>query len=164
VHQRVLILQTLVMSDLLSSDRLERLVDAELKTQLGEALQPADLFTTLQNSIWAEVLQPAKGTLEIGTLRRALQRQHLTLLSNMVLRNNLQALDNAQTVPDLIAAFSTAGAPEESRTLAWYHLRKLRSLLDQAVKRPIDDLATRAHLEQSRDRITKILDASLQSQ
>jgi len=164
VHQRVLILQTLVMSDLLSSDRLERLVDAELKTQPGEALQPADLFTTLQNSIWAEVLQPAKGTLEIGTLRRALQRQHLTLLSNMVLRNNLQALDNAQTVPDLIAAFSTAGAPEESRTLAWYHLRKLRSLLDQAVKRPIDDLATRAHLEQSRDRITKILDASLQSQ
>jgi type IV pilus biogenesis protein CpaD/CtpE len=60
----------------------------------------------------------------------------------------------------------TATVPEDARTLAWYELRGLRKGLDRAMKKQDKNLDTytKAHLEETRDRITKALDAQLQSQ
>lgn len=139
VHDLVLFVQSAVLSDLLSSDRLTRMKDIELKSKPGESLTIPELFNTLQTGIWTEVLQP-KGKLEISSLRRGLQRQYVNFLTAMVLRK--------------------VDVPEDARTLAWYKLKQL----DQQLKRVrSDDEYTRAHLLETRDRIEKALNAPLQA-
>ncbi|MEA5575525.1 zinc-dependent metalloprotease [Anabaena sp. UHCC 0451] len=138
IHDLVLFVQSIVLSDLLSSDRLSRMKDIELKSKPGKALTIPELFTTLQTGIWTEVLQP-KGKLKISSLRRGLQRQYVNFLTAMVLRK--------------------ADVPEDARTLAWYKLKQL----DQQLKRvKSDDEYTKAHLLETRDRIEKALNAPLQ--
>ena len=166
IHERVLFLQSLVLSDLLSSQRLNRLRNTELKTAPGAALTLPELFDTLQTGIWHEVLQADRHPLQISSFRRALQRQHMNTLINLALRNSNAALQNAQTLPDLILALETADAPEDARTLAWYELRQLRDALRSTVRKQHGklDIYTQAHLEEAYDRISKALDANLQSQ
>ncbi|WP_413176038.1 zinc-dependent metalloprotease [Anabaena azotica] len=138
VHDLVLFVQSTVLSDLLSGDRLSRMKDIELKSQKGAALSLPELFGTLQTGIWTEVLQP-KGKLKISSLRRGLQRQYVNFLSAMVLRK--------------------VDVPEDARTLAWYKLKQLNGELRRMNS---DDEYTKAHLLETRDRIEKTLNAPLQ--
>jgi hypothetical protein len=69
VYDLVLFVQSTVLSDLLSGDRLSRMKDIELKSAKGEALSLPELFGTLQTGIWTKVLQP-KRKFKISSLRR----------------------------------------------------------------------------------------------
>jgi Met-zincin/Domain of unknown function (DUF5117)/Domain of unknown function (DUF5118) len=138
IHNLVLFVQSAVLGDLLSGDRLSRLKDIELKSKAGQSLTLPELFDTLQNGIWTEVLQP-KGKLKISSLRRGLQREYLNLLMAMVLRKE--------------------GVPEDARTLAWYKLQQLNSKLRGVNS---EDEYTKAFLLETRDRIEKTLNAPLQ--
>jgi hypothetical protein len=138
VHDLVLFVQSIVLSDLLSSDRLTRMKDIELKSETGEALTLPELFNSLQEGIWTEVIQP-EGDLKISSLRRGLQRQYVNFLTYMVLRQ--------------------VNVPEDARSLAWYKLKQLNYRLSRVKSR---DEYTRAHLLETRDRIQKTLDSSLQ--
>ncbi|MGB3654215.1 MAG: zinc-dependent metalloprotease [Rivularia sp. (in: cyanobacteria)] len=138
IHDLILYMQNMVLYDLLSSDRLSRLKDIELKSKKGEALTLPELFNTLQDSIWTEVLKPKNKDIEISSLRRGLQRKYLDILSNMVLRK--------------------VNVPEDARTLAWYKLRQLGEKLDDANS---EDEYTKAHLLETRQRISKVLNAAL---
>ncbi|NEQ36264.1 MAG: DUF5117 domain-containing protein [Okeania sp. SIO3I5] len=145
IQDRVLLVQRRILRSLLSNTRLTRLRDLELKTTPDNLLQLPELFETLQNSIWREVLQPTGGAVEISGMRRSLQREHLNLLISIVLRNRR--------------------VPEDARSLAWYELRQLDKDLHKAIKKrrkKMDDY-TRAHLEETRDRIVKTLNAQLDS-
>ncbi len=144
IHDSIYALQSLVLKDLLSGDRLGRLRDIELKSQPGQALTLPELFTTLQQDIWTEVVQPDKQPMKISSLRRALQREHLKIMTNMVLQ--------------------TQDVPEDARTLAWYNLRQLRDKLNKAMSHSgkLDEYS-KAHLEATRDRISKTLNAEIQS-
>lgn len=144
IHDSIYALQSLVLKDLLSGDRLSRLRDIELKSQPGQALTLPELFTTLQQDIWTEVVQPDKQPMKISSLRRALQREHLKILTDMVLGNQ--------------------DVPEDARTLAWYNLRQLRDQLNKAMSHSgkLDEYS-KAHLEATRDRISKTLNAEIQS-
>jgi len=139
VHDSIFLMQSLVLRDLLSADRITRLRDIELKSQPGQALTLPELFDTLQNGIWSEVLQPHQ-PLKISSLRRAVQREYLNILTGMVLR--------------------TEGVPEDAKTLAWYKLRQLENKLKNVNSR---DEYTQAHLLETRDRIKKTLNAQVQS-
>ncbi|BAY13900.1 zinc-dependent metalloprotease [Calothrix sp. NIES-2098] len=144
IHDRILSFQTRILRSLLNSDRLNRLQDIELKTPPGEALSIPELFDTLQKGIWTEVLtleQPKS----ISSIRRSLQREHLKILLEMMLRNT--------------------EAPEDGRTLAWYELRQLQTAIDSRLKQFGEnlDISTLAHLEVSSDRITKALNAQILS-
>ncbi|MBD2178488.1 zinc-dependent metalloprotease [Pseudanabaena sp. FACHB-1998] len=165
ILERILSLQTLVLSDLLSSDRLQRLRDTELKTNAGEALTLPELFDTLQQSIWSEVLTPTNDMTQISSLRRSLQRQHMNLLVNLALRNRL-SFDKIDNFLDLIVGIQTSNPPEDARTLAWYQLRQLRDRLANVLRDRGDklDTYTKAHLEEASDRLTKAIDAKLLSQ
>lgn len=145
IYDRVLLLQAVMLHDLLSNERLSRLRDAELRTHANQALTIPDLFNFLQTTIWQEVLQP-QDNLKLSSLRRGLQREHLNLLVQIVLRK--------------------VQVPEDARTLAWYELKQLRSGLENTLRRKAKemDVYTRAHLEETSDRIAKALDAKLQSQ
>ena len=144
IHDSIYTLQSLVLKELLSSDRLSRLRDIELKSPPKQALTLPELFTNLQNGIWTEVVEPDKKSMQISSLRRALQREHLDVMTKMVLR--------------------TVEVPEDARTLAWYNLRQLRDKLNKSLshKGKLDDY-TKAHLEETRDRVDKTLKAEIQS-
>lgn len=143
IHDSVNLMQSLVLKELLSGDRLVRLRDIELKSEPGTVLTLPELFDTLQNDIWTEIIQTNRRT-DINSLRRALQREHLKILTAMVLRNS--------------------SVPEDARTLAWYKLRQLRGHLNRTLSRSSKfDEYTKAHLEETRDRIEKTLNAQMQS-
>jgi hypothetical protein len=145
IHDSISFLQNRVLGNLLSDDRLTRLQDIELKSPPNQALTLPELFKTLEDSIWTEVLKPEDEPLKISSLRRSLQRSYLNRLTSMVLR--------------------TSQVPEDARTLAWYRLRELNKSLSKAIRRYGNsmDTYTKAHLEETRSRINKILDADIQS-
>ncbi|MBD2339240.1 zinc-dependent metalloprotease [Calothrix sp. FACHB-156] len=144
LHDRILQFQSRVLRSLLDSDRLSRLQDIELKTQPGEFLSIPELFESLQQGIWKEVFTTAEPK-PISSLRRSLQREHLNILLEMILRNT--------------------NTPEDGRTLAWYELRQLQTAIDNKLKQLSDnlDISTLAHLQVTSDRITKALNAQLLS-
>jgi len=163
IYNRILFLQSVVLSDLLSADRLARLRDAELKNRPGEMLTLPELFDTLQNDIWTELLQ-RQPTIQISALRRGLQHQYTNTLINMTLRNP-DAIENATNLPELVLALETANAPEDARVLARYHLVQLQDAIAITLLQSYTlDTLTRAHLEAIQDRINKALNAPLRSQ
>jgi hypothetical protein len=145
IHERVLSFQRYVLRSLLDNERLYRIQDIELKTPSEQALTLPELFDTLQQGIWKEVLTTPE-LKSISSIRRSLQREYLDILLEMVLHN----LD----------------APEDGRTLAWYELHQLQSAIDTQLKQfsKQADVYTLAHLQFSSDRITKALNAQLVSQ
>ena len=145
IGDRITFLQRFVLRVLLSPMRLVRLRDAELKSAPETALKLPEVLDTVQQDIWQEVLQPKDKKLEISTFRRSLQREHLAILIGMVLRKT--------------------NVPEDARSLAWYELRQLREGLSKSI-RNLDrkaDAYTRAHLEETRDRISKVLNSQILS-
>ena len=139
VHARVLALQKGVLDRLLHPIVLGRVLDAEVKDP--DPFTISMLFSGLQDSIWEET----KGTgaaLNINSYRRALQRDHLSRMSGMVLR--------AQ--PDL---------PEDARTMARLSLTGLRTQIRGALARPAVKMPveTKAHLQESLARIDEVLSA-----
>ncbi|MDX2097167.1 MAG: zinc-dependent metalloprotease [Leptolyngbyaceae cyanobacterium bins.59] len=143
IYDRIFFLQRFVLADLLSPDRLARLRDAEMKSRPGEALTIPELFQTLQSKIWQESLEADASKAHLSSLRRAIQRDYLETLTDMVLRRY--------------------PVPDDARTVAWYQLRQLRDSLGSALRRSDLDTYTRAHYEESRDRIVKALEAPLQA-
>jgi len=81
--------------------------------------------------------------IKISSLRRALQREYLQIITGMVLRIEY--------------------VPEDARTLAG-KLRQLQGQLNKTLSNAgrLDDY-TQAHLEETRDRINKTLNAQIQS-
>ena len=145
IGDRITFLQRFVLRVLLSPMRLARLRDAELKSSPESALRLPEVLDTVQKNVWQEVLKPTNKKMEISTFRRSLQREHLAILIGMVLRKT--------------------NVPEDARSLAWYELRQLREGLSKSI-RNLDrnaDAYTRAHLEETRDRISKVLNSQIQS-
>jgi hypothetical protein len=166
VYERVLALQAMVLSDLMYADRLARLRDLEFKATDDNVLTMADLYSSLHEGVWGEVAHAGETPPRISSLRRGLQRHHLNQLANLVLRRSFWDALSAQSFTDFMALASTLGAPEDARVLARYQLREIRQEVQSTLNRYGDDLAitTRAHLEDVRDRITQVLDASLVGQ
>jgi hypothetical protein len=164
VYERVLALQTTVLSDLMYADRLNRLRDVEFRASGDDTpLTMAELYASLHDGVWSEVADGSDRAPRITSLRRGLQRHHLNQLSNLVLRRGFWDALSTQSFTDFMALASTVGAPEDARVLARYQLRQIRQEVQDSLGRYGDDLeiTTRAHLEDVRDRITQVLDASL---
>jgi hypothetical protein len=144
ILESVLFLQQATLYDLMSYRRLARLRDGEVKNAPDQVLTIPELFDTLQTTIWGDVLNPS-GDVRLSSLRRALQREHMNLLTAMVLRK--------------------ANVPEDARTVARYELKQLRQGINGAIRKVNKkDVYTLAHLEESRDRLSKAIDAPLQSE
>ncbi|MGF1491682.1 MAG: zinc-dependent metalloprotease [Microcoleaceae cyanobacterium] len=142
INNRILRRQSWVLRSLLSPTRLSRLHNLELKARPEQVLGLPELFETLQNGIWTEILQQSGS---ISTIRRSLQREHLEILSNIV----------RQPIPDL---------PADAQTLAWYELKQLQKAVEVYLdKNKSADAYTVAHVEVIRDRLNKVLEAQLLS-
>ncbi len=162
VNQYVLSIQRVVLRNLLDAGTLTRIQNNALKVDNGEKpLTQAEVFRTLTEGIWSEY--PVKGVAEgkageSSVIRRNLQRQHVKDLSNIVLGQRSSGF--------LFYFGPSVPMPPDARSLARHHLKELQQRIDHALKdkgMAADDLiTTRAHLEECRERIGRVLTASLQ--
>lgn len=143
IHQQIVSTHRMLLDRLHHPTMLARLQDLEVKyPNPRDTFTMADLFQGLQSSIWSELKSP-RGA-EINSFRRALQREHLKRLSNLVLR-------------------PAPNVPEDASTLARYTLTQLRSQMQQALAASAgQNVATRAHLQESLARIDETLKAQQQ--
>ena len=149
IHEVVLMWQERILTQLLSPLTLTRLLDNELKVAADQdAFTAAELLERLTAAIMTEIdgLEPAEFSNRkpaIPSLRRAVQRAYLDRLSQIALGN--------------------AGAPADCEAVASLQLRDLHTKLDALLAR--DDLAldtySRAHLEDVRGQIDRVLEADL---
>lgn len=140
LHDMVLSLQRSLLDRLLHPVTLSRLLDSEMQVaKPADVFRIGDLFTGLQEEIWSEA---ASGK-PVNSHRRALQREHLRRLTNLVLRD--------------------ASAPEDARTMARYTLSQLQARVRGALARGTGmPLETRAHYSESMARIDECLKAQAQ--
>ncbi|HEX3658752.1 MAG TPA: zinc-dependent metalloprotease [Pirellulales bacterium] len=148
VHEVIAMWQDRVLDHLLSPLTLDRLYDSELKVPAkDDAFTTAELFSRLTKSIFTELdnLKPGNYTNRepaVSSLRRNLQRIYVKRLSNI--------------------ALGQGGAPEDCQSLAYAELVGLEKRLDEALaKKDKLDSYTQAHLQETRDRVHKVLDARL---
>jgi hypothetical protein len=120
---------------------LGRLQDNEMRFAPGEQVfTMADMFAGLDASIWTELDGTAP---KISPVRRNLQREHLKQLVRLTVRN----------VP---------GIPEDATSLARASLSVLSAKMSNALNaNRITDPTSRAHLQESIERVKSTLDARL---
>nr|WP_278003696.1 zinc-dependent metalloprotease [Nodosilinea sp. TSF1-S3] len=165
IYDRIVSTQALTLSNLLEGYRLLRLRDSEFKQRGPDMFTLAELFDSLGQAVWAEVLNPTTAAAPISSLRQGLQRHHLNTLTSLVLRNH----GSGEGVTDFlgfVAQEATFGAPDEARVMARYQLRQLQGAITRHLSRHGQrlDTATLAYLEDASDRIAKVLDAPLRGQ
>jgi len=146
---RILNAQRAILAAALNDGRMRRLVEYEALSRPGETYTLADLVSDTRRGIWSEL---DGGAVRIDPFRRNLQRAYLDLLNEKI--NPRPQTGNAAP-----AGFGTPPrpAPSEARALFRSELRALDAQLSGAIGRT-SDRATRAHLQDARDRIARILD------
>jgi hypothetical protein len=148
VHDVISMWQERILSQLLSSLTLDRLHDSELKLPSDQdAFTTAELLTTLTKSIFSEVDTPVTAEFNnrkpaISSLRRNLQRTYMKRLSNIAMGNG--------------------GGPEDCQTVAYAELSSLEGRIKKMLEgSPKLDTYSRAHLQETGDRIQKVREARL---
>jgi hypothetical protein len=172
VLERILGIQKIVLGHCLSSSTLARIENQQLQAEPGaEPLRLEEVFRSLTEGIWSDIDQSASSPGQknakfvLSTMRRNLQREYLRRLSNIVLGRT------ANPYSDLYAYVVFTGRgdgsmPADARALARLHLKELFGRITRVLEPSnltIDD-TTRAHLDESRHRIAKVLEANLDAQ
>ncbi len=147
IHTVVLALQSIPMDRLYHPIALGRLLDIEARYEgKDRAFTMAEMFSSVRRAVWSEL----DGRASVNSFRRNLQRKHMQTLIGL-------------------AVGSDPASPEDARTLARADLIEVRRGIDLVLGRggrpaaPVDAI-TRAHLDETRARITAALEAGLQRQ
>jgi hypothetical protein len=147
-HDIILMWQDRILSRLLSSLTLARIHDSELKVKADDdALTTAELLERLTRAVYSEVDTVKSGDFTnrkpaISSLRRNLQRAYLQRMSRL--------------------ALGQTSAPADCQTVAFAELGRLKTRIDaQLAGEAKLDSYSRAHLEETSARITKVIDARM---
>jgi hypothetical protein len=140
VTDRVQTMQRATLAWLFTPGLLSRLRDNEARVARPEdRFTMAELFQTLTRAVFAEV-RDVRAPVSVPTMRRELQRDYLDMLIGLYLNGS--------------------GSPADAQALARLHLNGLAGDFQTAIKRsPRADIATRAHLERSLERVQRALTA-----
>jgi len=136
--------QKAMLGEMMSDAVAARLVDAPEKApDASKVLRLSELYDTLQSSIWSEL----KSGREISTIRRNLQREHLRIMTGMLLHpapttpadaRSLMRMNAMALVADLKAAQGKPGFSKESRA----HISESLDTLQEALKAPMQRAST----------------------
>jgi hypothetical protein len=147
-HEIIFMWQDRIVSKLLSPLTLSRLHDSELKVAADQdALTAAELIERLTKAVYSEVDTVNDGEFTnrepaISSVRRNLQRGYLRRMSHLALGHT--------------------SAPADCQTVAFAELGRLKTRIDSLLSGEAKlDSYTRAHLQESSARITKVLDARM---
>ena len=136
IRDTITSIQKAALSRLFNPTVLRRIVNNEYRVgDKSQALTLPYLFNSVGSTVWSEL--GAKKN--VSTLRRQLQRAHLSAMVDMV------------TKP-------ASSVPEDGRMLAWNELRNLKTRLSNAKSGTYDDY-TRVHLDESLMQVNRALDA-----
>jgi hypothetical protein len=142
IHEQVLGIQRSILNQLMHPLVFSRIRDAEVRWGAGAVLPIPDLMQTLTHTIWSEVWDSRRN---VNSMRRDLQRLHIDQLTEIVTTNQNRM-------------------PADGRALARYQLNQLDGRLQRSLQgggRTLDAY-TRAHLLESRERISRALQAGLE--
>lgn len=152
IHDRILQLQLWTLFDFINPSTLSRVYDAELRLDPDEdALTVAELLETLTDAIFNELNKESGEYTNrkplINSFRRNLQHEYVLNLGEIALEGTY------------------GRSPQAARTQAWFRLRKLHESIQALLGRAqsgalkLDDYS-QAHLEETTQRISKVLEAS----
>lgn len=159
LYDRVLGIQRIALRHCLSADVLGRLQNQRAMAADGENVLGMDeVFRALTDSVWKELSEGSQDAC-CSTIRRNLQREHLSRLAQIAVR---PGTDLSQMF--FVSFANMDGSyPADARSLARMHLKDIKGMIETAVKgenNKLDD-STRAHLEECHDQITKVLEATI---
>jgi hypothetical protein len=163
VYERIMGIQRIVLGQAFDPGVLSRIQNNSLKADKSEQpLSIAEVFRSVTDGIWneppagdAKPGQEKKAPNGTSLIRRNLQREHVKDLSQLVL---------GKSAGRRSFFLSARAVPPDARSLARMHLREIQKRIETRLKAeagPVDD-TTRAHLEECHERITKVLNASMQ--
>lgn len=141
-----------VLSGLMNDRRLERLIEFETMARPGEAYSLAEMAADVRAGIWSEL---SAGSVRIDAYRRELQRTYLSALDGKL--NPRPVAVPAGLPPEFAAQFAGARATSDIQAIFRAELRSLDGQLAAAAGKATDR-TTRAHIDDARARIEKILD------
>lgn len=168
VFERILGIQRIVLGHCLNGGTLNRLQNQELQANAGSSpLRIDEVFRSLTDGIWADLDKlPTKDDKDskdgLTIIRRNLQREHLKRLGEMALGSGGGSLPDDMGFVILIGG-GNASVPADARSLARMHLKEILGRITKELEakgEKLDD-TTRAHLEESKEKITRILDAQI---
>jgi hypothetical protein len=149
IHDRIIGMQASALTMLMNPQTVQRVYDYELFVPADQdALTLAELMQSITEAIWNELGEDVSGSYSdrqpmISSLRRNLQREHLSRLIDMAFADR---------------GFNSSSKPV--RMLSTMHLRMIKDGVDKALEnRSSLDSYTRAHLEEISVRVGKALDA-----
>ena len=166
VLETILAIQKIVLSESLSATTLRRLQNQQLQAEpAADPLRMEEVFRTMTDGIWSDLCNPTAGDnkASLSTLRRNLQREYLRRLSTMVIGESPNSFGDMFSYI-VIRMGGEDSVPADARALARLHLGEIGERIDKALDRKdvkIDD-TTKAHLKETRQRITKVLEAGLE--
>ena len=146
VNTRVLAIHRTVFSELLHWSTLAALQNtAKMAGKDEKPITIAEVFRTLSDSTFADLpLDGKASTVKSSVIRRNLQREYVRRLSGIALGS----------------AFGSASMPADAKSLARFHLKEASKRIDGALKDEKDD-TTKAHLDEMKEQIAKVLAANL---
>ncbi|MBU6366762.1 MAG: zinc-dependent metalloprotease [Gemmatimonadetes bacterium] len=141
--------QARALSSLVANQRLQRMVELEAMAAPGQGYPLGEMLTDLRRGLWAEIY----GGKPIDAYRRRLQATYLEAMASKI----KPAAPSAQEAA--LAQFMGGGAvnTRDFRPLLKDEMRTLDRELAAAIGRT-GDRTSRAHLQDARDQIRKMLD------
>jgi hypothetical protein len=153
VIDRIRAAQNRVLTSLLSSPRFTRLAEQEaLDGTL--AYSPVEFLASVRKGVWRELDAPA---VKIDPYRRELQRSYLKEINTKLNPTSERAATPNFPAPDGEPAPFRASNSGDEKPMYRTELRALAGSIAVAMAKASDH-ETKAHLEASRDEISKILD------
>jgi hypothetical protein len=169
VLERILGIQKIVLGHCLSASTLARLENQQLQADPGsDPLRMDEVFRALTDGIWSDLdklpdPKDARSTkTAISTVRRNLEREYLHRLASMVLGDRGSALGDSFLYM-IILGRGSSSVPADARALARMHLKEIAGRIGMVLETKgasLDD-TSRAHLEECKHRISKVLEANL---
>jgi hypothetical protein len=141
-HEQVVGFQAGMLNQLLQPFRLSRIRDGETKFGQANVLTIPELYDALSRAIWEESwAAPGRNT---SAIRRDLQRAYVDAMTRLIIN-------------------PAARTPADARAVARLQLKELNRRITARLAPPANfDAYTRAHLEESKARIEKALEAGLE--
>jgi hypothetical protein len=133
-----------VLAQLVQPFRLAMIRDGEMRYGAANMVTIPELFTTLTRAVWSEVWTPGSVS-NADAVRRDLQRAYLDQMTTLVVR-------------------PPPRTPADARAVARRTLKDLDRRLATAAGSGTLNAYMAAHVEESRARITKALDAGLEAE
>jgi hypothetical protein len=165
-YDTVLSIQRIPLAETLNAGTLNRIQNQEAMADPStKPLKIEELFRTFTDSIIGDMNIAAvkDGKRGLTITRRNLQRDYVGRLSSMLLGSRGSAA--LAGLPSFVTLSGGGGSiPADARALARLHLKEISAKIDAALlaKNPAWDDTTKAHLEELKVTIDRVLNAGIQ--